>query len=284
MENLHLADEILDLIKTKYAEYQAGPSVKFDRSVFNINVGRAVWEETDVEIENIDTISAILRETRSGYKVLALNMANAQIPGGGFLSGAKAQEEDLFRCTNLSQTLTTDLYPMGRTEIIYSPKVHILRDAEYQDLEIPTEVGICSIAAHNNPHVNMYGMLASHIYDMTKCKIHMMFHIAHIQKYDCLVLGALGCGAFNNPPHEIARIFCEICAIYAQKFRRIVFAVKCGPDNPNCEIFKQEFLDVFNSETPDDLDTESDPGILYKDRQVESISSADDDADLDDIT
>lgn len=266
--NIHLADEILHLMETKYVDYVPGPSVKFNRDVFDISLAdkeRPAYEETDIEIENIDTITAILREVDAGYKVLALNMANAYRPGGGFLSGAKAQEEDLFRCTNLSKALTDDLYPMHESEIIYSPKVHILRDSDYIDQENPITVGFCSIAAHRDPCVNAYGMLSNHVYTVTKCKIHMMFHIAQIQKYDCLILGALGCGAFNNPPYEIAKIFCEICSLYAQKFKKILFAVKSDHGNVNCEIFQQAFLETFKTETGDviEMDLESNLDVLY---------------------
>jgi len=86
-----------------------------------------------------------------------------------------------------------------------------------------------------------------------------------IQKYDCLILGALGCGAFNNPPHEIAKIFCEICSIYAQNFKRIVFAVMSDACNDNCEIFQQTFLETFNDDMDGTMCTEHDPDVLYKD-------------------
>ena len=264
LENLHLADEILGLIETKYAHLAPLPSVKFTKDIFKVKPQLGgLYEETDIEIENTDTITAALRECSAGHRVLVLNMANAERPGGGFLSGAKAQEEDLFRCSNLSKTLTEDLYPMLGTDIIYSPKVHILRDVQYKEIQSLPEVGFVSIAAHQNPYINPYGMLPNSIYDITKCKIHMMFHLASIQKYECLVLGALGCGAFNNPPHQIAKMFCEICRIYAQRFKRIIFAVMSDAGNDNCQIFQQAFLDSFSDNVPV-LDLEDDPDVLYR--------------------
>jgi len=175
LENLHLAEEILNLIETQYAHLVPLPSVKFTKDVFKIkHNGQDLYTETDIEIENVDTITATLRECAAGHRVLVLNMANAERPGGGFLSGAKAQEEDLFRCSNLSKTLTEDLYPMLGTDNIYSPKVHILRDAKYNNIENPPEVGFVSIAAHQNPYISPHGMLPNSIYDITKCKIHMI--------------------------------------------------------------------------------------------------------------
>jgi len=264
LENLHLADEILHLMDTKYKDYTPCPSIKFNKKLFKISHQDQdqdqdqdhIYDETDIEIENIDTVSAAIIEVNAGNKVLVLNMANAYKPGGGFLSGATAQEEDLFRCTNLSKALTTDLYPMRCTDVIYSPKIHILRDSLYKDLDQDQvkEIGVFSIAATQDPYINTYGMLSNYVYNTTKCKIHLMFQLALMQKYDCLVLSALGCGAFNNPPYEIAKIFCKVCSMYAQKFKRIVFAIKSGPDNDNCDIFQHVFLETFNTDEPLELE------------------------------
>lgn len=246
LENLHLADQILDLMEMHEPPL---PSIKFNRSILKIKINSLhnaapLYEDTDIEIENNDSITVTIRELLAGYKTLTLNMANAFRPGGGFYTGATAQEEDLCRLTNLIKALTEALYPLVGTEILYSPSVHILRDANYNDLDQPLKAAFCSVAAHNNPRVNMYGMLPEHIYNETETKIRMMFHLALIQKYDCLVLSALGCGAFNNPPYEIAQIFCKVCKDYAQQFKKIVFAIKSTND-PNCEIFQEAFLEAF---------------------------------------
>ena len=45
--------------------------------------------------------------------------------------------------------------------------------------------------------------------------------------HDSLVLGALGCGAFRNPPHHIAKLFHEVIqeVEFANKYKRLVFAI-----------------------------------------------------------
>ena len=71
--------------------------------------------------------------------------------------------------------------------------------------------------------------------------------IAHAHDHDALVLSAFGCGAFGNPPSDIARLFAEVLGEpeFAQAFKGISFAIiddqngtfaplpafACGPKN-----------------------------------------------------
>ena len=55
---------------------------------------------TRFEVVN-DTTLAVARRLASNHRVCALNFASARHPGGGFLNGARAQEESLCRASAL---------------------------------------------------------------------------------------------------------------------------------------------------------------------------------------
>ena len=94
------------------------------------------FTETRVQVTNETTLGASLRFVERGLRPLALNFANGIHPGGGFLGGARAQEEVLCRSSALYQTLVDDpMYEEHRKRplpdstdwAIYSPDVPVFR-------------------------------------------------------------------------------------------------------------------------------------------------------------
>ena len=74
-------------------------------------------------------------------------------------------------------------------------------------------------------------------------KIRTMLRVLANYKQTHLVLGALGCGAFRNPPLLVASIFKRILAEeeWGGHFREIVFAVLDYPRGMNFAIFNSVF-------------------------------------------
>ena len=60
----------------------------------------------ELEFANISTLIAAKRLVAEGERPLVLNFANGVCPGGGFLSGSRAQEETLCRSSGLYLTLS----------------------------------------------------------------------------------------------------------------------------------------------------------------------------------
>src|SRR6202012_1418760 len=92
-------------------------------------------------------------------RIAALNFASARNAGGGYLGGARAQEEDLCRVSALYTTLreAPDYYAAHRASkdpayshrVVYSPEVPVYRDARYGLLEEPYRVSFLTSPAPN---------------------------------------------------------------------------------------------------------------------------------------
>lgn len=188
------------------------------------------YPETRVQISNETTLGASQRITEVGLRPLALNFANGIRPGGGFLNGARAQEETLCRSSALYQTLLDD--PMYQAHslhngaessdwAIYSPNVPIFRNDAGVALERPWTLNFLTCAA---PYAPTLGLLASG--DLLKRRILRILAIARAYNYSTLVLGAWGCGAFRNDPHRTATDFRQALeGEFSGAFSDIAFAI-----------------------------------------------------------
>ena len=202
-------------------------------------------DSTIIEVQNIDCLYAGIQMKEQGYNPAVLNMASRRNPGGGVTTGAGAQEETLFRRTNLFRFLyqfapyaeqygikqSRYQYPLDRNfGGIYTPAAIYFRESEqkgYALLDNPVSLSFITVAGMNRPDLTADGMIADHHVEPIKNKIRTIFRIGLVHGHDSLVLGALGCGAFRNPPRHVARLFHEVMEEpeFKDKYRKIVFAI-----------------------------------------------------------
>ncbi|KAH7085422.1 hypothetical protein BKA63DRAFT_400559 [Paraphoma chrysanthemicola] len=140
---------------------------------------------------------------RQPKPVAVLNLASERSAGGGWQNGALAQEEALCYRSSLYLSLHRSYYRLPSLCAIYSPSVLIIRDAMSP---------VISVAALRHPaltddkkHFKNEGQRAE-----TKRKIRLTLRVAARNGHTKLVLGALGCGVFGNPPKEVAECFLEV--------------------------------------------------------------------------
>lgn len=202
--------------------------------------------DTIVEVLHIDCLEAARLLEKKGYNPALLNMASRKNPGGEVINGDGAQEEIIFRRTNLFRSLyqfaeyapmyglthSVKQYPLDRNfGGIYSPLVVCFRDDEkrgYKLREHPFAFAVISVAGMKRPPLTPDGkhILPDRVRGV-KNKIRTIFRIGLLNGHASLVLGALGCGAFCNPPSHVARLSHEVMdePEFKNKYAKIVFAI-----------------------------------------------------------
>lgn len=240
---------------------------RFYTEEFNVNHIPTIVGNTIIEVINSDCIKEGIKLSDAGYNPAILNMASRQNPGG-VTKGAGAQEETIFRRTNIFRSLyqfasyagqygihkSVYQYPLDRNfGGIYTPSVTIFRTNEkngYKLMKRPREIAFISVAGMNRPKLKPDGMIEDFLVEPIKNKIRTILRIGLEQGHDSLVLGALGCGAFCNPPRHIAGLFNEVLNEneFFNKYKHIVFAIledhnshKKHNTEGNYLPFKQEF-------------------------------------------
>ena len=210
------------------------------------------YAKTNIIVEDTDVIDSIIRLHEKSpsskiNKMLVLNLASDRKYGGGAETGAMAQEEELFRKTDYGNHAGKDLYPLKMDEFVYTPCIYVVKDSEYRALPrencVPFD-GI-AMAGIRNP-VLENGRLNTKDRKITKYKIETIFKFAEANKNTNLVLGAIGCGVFKNPPEDIVEIYNECLRKYNGVFENIVFSVMSTEHNQrNYRIFNEGILRDF---------------------------------------
>ncbi len=203
---------------------------------------------TKIRVSNETTLGAAFRTYDTGLNPIALNFASGINPGGGFLSGGRAQEEVLCRSSCLYSTLVDD--PMYASHLkrtrpdstdwaIYSPEVPIFRTDNGEALDTPWLLTIVSCAA---PYAPAIGQPESSV--LLEQRIIRVLSIAQAFGHKSLILGAWGCGAFGNDAQQTAISFRRALETeFNGVFAEVVFAIAdWSPERK----FLAPFRDVFS--------------------------------------
>jgi len=183
-----------------------------------------------------------LVENKVSVNVFAHNFASEGCPGGGYLNGAKAQEEiECYQIPGLYPSINKVKYPLEPGTILVTPGLRILRDSETYEL-LPEDrqigLGIVSAAAQNLSKKN-------EVYDDEQTKITLANLFCSVKKScpltDTLVLGAWGCGVFRNDPKVMAREILDSINQFGGYYQNICIAI---PPGPNLREFREVFGDL----------------------------------------
>jgi len=220
----------------------------------SVHYSEAAWRPADlperafrgselIEVWNCTVLSAtqdLAQAASPEQPPGALNFASARNPGGGFTTGAAAQEESIARSSGLYPCLTKHFegffVPARRAEsgacthdMIHSPRVPVLRDDGGQLLEQPYAVDFVTAAAPNIGVLRQKskGKEAEQLAEgALRERIPRVLDLFARHSARDLVLGAWGCGVFGNDPRTVASLFLqELGGCFRGRFRRVIFAV-----------------------------------------------------------
>ena len=202
-----------------------------------------------VEMKKNKTIDTALKYIKDNpnNKVCILNFANWISPGSN-------QEGSIRNATTIDNNLDCEISKKefynkhnakdekkANDDIIYSPDVIILKDDSGNDLSDfynNNKIDIISCAAPNKTET----LDDETILKLQNKRMRRILDVADYYNVDILILGAFGCGVFQNPADKLANEYSEILKDktkeYNKKFKKIVFAI---PDDTNYNHFNKVF-------------------------------------------
>lgn len=198
---------------------------------------------------------------RAAGQVAVLNFASARNPGGGYLNGAQAQEEALCRASALYTCLlrAREFYdhhrahrdPFYTDRVIHSPAVPVFRDDRGRLLDSAHLVGFLTAAAPNAGVVRRTA--PERVTELPRAlavRAERVLSVAVAEGYRRVVLGAWGCGVFQNDPAQVAGAFRTLLAPggrFAGAFEHVVFGVL---DRTPGAVVREAFVRAFAERQP----------------------------------
>ena len=193
-------------------------------------------------------------------RVGVLSFASATKPGGGFLSGAQAQEESLARASTLYASLITetasrfhDLHKKDRRggfyshAMIFSPSVVVLRDdagawVPPHQIDVVTSAAVNAGVVRERAGGDSDPDTAARIEGVMRERMARILFLFEQQGLRNIVLGSFGTGVFRNDISMIADIWFDLLAEegarFMYSFDRVVFGII---DKRTVERFKAVF-------------------------------------------
>lgn len=266
-KNIEIAKSTLEIVKQGKYHSSLGSVVElkkeFQYSIDNtklvletdqLTISGAKNNNPVVTVENEKANAAAQRLLKLGTKkIVALNFASATSPGGGFLGGSQAQEEDLCRASGLYPCLKNkpmfyntniaadDLY--YNDNMIYSPDVMFFRgEYAYQMLDEPFPLSIITSPAPCLRNIAPEEVDEERVTKTLNQRAKRIFEVATANEHRTLILGAWGCGAFMNDPESVIAAF-QAAMVEFPYFDHIHFAVYDDREPASVfELFKQKML------------------------------------------
>jgi len=249
----------------------AGQYILHEYDELSVPDGHRFASPANIIVSKKRSLEAASAYAVKGRKTCVLNFASATRPGGGVTTGAGAQEECLCRCSTLypcisdaktsrgfherhvSELRSGMLDRLYNDDCIFTPGVVVCNTDTADPEPMPENrwysVDVISCAAPNlRSTPNAYSLTDSRdsralsrpeLSALHEKRIRRVLDLAKVEGAEVIILGAFGCGAFENPPDVVAWAMRMAVKDYLYDFDTIEFAVYCTPrDRQNYEKFR----------------------------------------------
>jgi len=198
-----------------------------------------------IVLENRDAISMAL--DHPGTSVCVLVFCSNSRPGGGWLNGAQAQEEDIALCSTWAlqadrardfYLADKDLRKWGSDGVLWASPVRILCDSALVWLGGERPVSMAGVTAPN-----MRGLEESRRGDAERRlaeRLAAALACAERAGIEVFVGGAIGCGVFGHDPSHVAAMW-KALAETGPYSGDLVLALPGPPDDRNLAVFRAVF-------------------------------------------
>ena len=204
-----------------------------------------------VTVVDQDSVAAVIENGRgiaSACDLAVLDFASFTQPGGGYESGAMAQEQALcaesflynvlarykgWYAENRRRNINCELY---RDRAFVVPKVRFERDRYHSYADVIVAAAPNARRARADYHVDDAVLERA-----MRGRIRLVLGIADELGHDKLVLGAFGCGAFGWDAGTVAELFREELAEGSHVAKTVILAVPKGRHDDHLERFRHAF-------------------------------------------
>jgi uncharacterized protein (TIGR02452 family) len=219
-------------------------------------------ERAVITFSTMFTTQAAIFFSQKAKAMSILNFANGEKMGGGYSRGSRAQEEDLCRAFpglygSLGRARDKGCYPFGPVayarhnqryaDVLFTDDCDCMRrdHADGWDLLGSRDRFKASIVSAAAPNLSKAEPMLPE--ELLNLHAHILLAPKMFQsKTDILILGAFGCGVFQNDPMNIAKHFAHLLSsqfYYARLYDEIHFAIPPGTNyNSFVQVFKEAQL------------------------------------------
>jgi hypothetical protein len=189
---------------------------------------------------------AALQATReTGVRHAVLNMAHSRLPGGRYIEGTSAQEENMFRRTDCHFSIddrvydrTTDRYLPHITELLEDTEGRVMLDVDAPrvcfrgpEVRASADLGYAPLSdGEVFPFIELRAAARDcrrQRFDAEDMRRRIKAQRETLREHGVthVVLSAFGCGAFRNPADGVAKLYREVLEEDAGGLKEVTFAI-----------------------------------------------------------